>query len=52
VASRYFNPENLAKTMDRVDKLKQILPPGMSLPELTLRFVFSNPSGQHHGWSG
>ncbi len=42
--SRYFNPENLAKTMERVDKLKQILPPGMSLPELALRFVLSHPA--------
>jgi aryl-alcohol dehydrogenase-like predicted oxidoreductase len=42
--SRYFNPENLANTMDRVDKLKQILPAGMSLPELALRFVLSHPA--------
>jgi len=40
--SGYFNPENLANTMDRVDKLKQILPPGMSLPEMALRFVLSH----------
>jgi aryl-alcohol dehydrogenase-like predicted oxidoreductase len=42
--SRYFNPENLAKTMERVDKLRQILPPGMPLPELALRFVLSHPA--------
>src|SRR5207237_76416 len=42
--SGYFNPENLANTMERVDKLKQILPPGMSLPELALRFVLSHPA--------
>src|SRR6266403_4565140 len=42
--SRYFNAENLANTMERVDKLKQILPPGMSLPELALRFVLSHPA--------
>lgn len=41
--SGYFNPENLANTMDRVDKLKQILPAGMSLPEMALRFVLSHP---------
>ncbi len=40
--SRYFNPENLANTMDRVDQLKQILPAGMSLPEMALRFVLSH----------
>jgi hypothetical protein len=27
--SRYFNRENLANTLERVDKLKQILPRGM-----------------------
>jgi len=42
--SRYFNPENLANTLERVDKLKQILPPGMSLPEMALRFVLSHPA--------
>jgi aryl-alcohol dehydrogenase-like predicted oxidoreductase len=42
--SRYFNPKNLANTLLRVDKLKQILPPGMSLPELALRFVLSHPA--------
>ena len=42
--SRYFNPKNLENTMDRVDRLKQILPPGMSLPEMALRFVNSHPA--------
>jgi aryl-alcohol dehydrogenase-like predicted oxidoreductase len=42
--SRYFNPKNLANTLERVEKLKQILPPGMSLPELALRFVLSHPA--------
>jgi aryl-alcohol dehydrogenase-like predicted oxidoreductase len=41
--SGYFNPKNLANTMKRVDKLKEILPPGMSLPEMALRFVLSHP---------
>lgn len=40
--SGYFNPKNLASTMDRVDKLKHILPLGMSLPEMALRFVLSH----------
>jgi len=35
--SRYFNPGNLANTMGRTEKLKQILPPGISLPEMALR---------------
>jgi aryl-alcohol dehydrogenase-like predicted oxidoreductase len=42
--SRYFNPKNLANTLLCVDKLKQILPSGMSLPELALRFVLSHPA--------
>ena len=42
--SGYFNPKNLENTMKRVDKLKQILPPGMSLPEMALRFVLSHPA--------
>jgi len=40
----YFGPENLAKTVKRVDKLKAILPPGMSLPEIALRFILSHPA--------
>lgn len=40
--SGYFNPKNLANTLDRVDKLKQILPAGMPLPEMALRFVLSH----------
>ena len=40
----YFNPKNLAETMDRVDALKAILPVGMSLPELALRFILSEPA--------
>jgi len=39
----YFGPENLAKTVNRVDKLKAILPKGMSLPEMALRFILSHP---------
>jgi aryl-alcohol dehydrogenase-like predicted oxidoreductase len=42
--STYFGPENLTKTVARVDKLKSVLPPEMSLPELALRFVLSNPA--------
>ena len=42
--SRYFNPENLANTLERVTKLKQILPAGMSVPEMALRFVLSHPA--------
>lgn len=42
--SGYFNPENLKNTMERVEKLKEILPDGMSLAEMALRFVLSHPA--------
>ncbi len=41
--ARYFTPENLSPTIERVERLKKILPEGMSLPEMALRFVLSNP---------
>jgi aryl-alcohol dehydrogenase-like predicted oxidoreductase len=40
----YFGPENLPKTIRRVEKLKEILPTGMSLPEMALRFILSHPA--------
>jgi aryl-alcohol dehydrogenase-like predicted oxidoreductase len=40
----YFGPENLAQTIARVDKLKTILPPDMTLPEMALRFILSHPA--------
>jgi len=42
--SLYFGPENLANTMHRVEKLKKILPKGMTLSEMALRFILSNPA--------
>jgi aryl-alcohol dehydrogenase-like predicted oxidoreductase len=41
--STYFCPENLRATLERVDRLKAILPSGMSLPEMALRFILSHP---------
>lgn len=40
----YFGPENLPNTIKRVDKLKEIVPRGMSLPEMALRFILSHPA--------
>jgi aryl-alcohol dehydrogenase-like predicted oxidoreductase len=40
----YFGPENLAKTVERVDKLKKIVPKEISLPEMALRFILSHPA--------
>jgi aryl-alcohol dehydrogenase-like predicted oxidoreductase len=39
----YFGAENLANTVPRVEKVKKDLPPGVSLPEMALRFILSDP---------
>jgi len=39
----YFVPENLNPTIDRVERLKALVPPGMTLPEIALRFILMNP---------
>ena len=39
----YFTPKNLEATVERAAALQSLLPPGMSLPEMALRFVLSNP---------
>jgi aryl-alcohol dehydrogenase-like predicted oxidoreductase len=38
----YFCEENLAPTIDRVDALRADVPPGMTMPDLALRFILSN----------
>jgi len=38
----YFDRENLIPSVARAEALKRILPPGMTLPELALRFILSN----------
>jgi aryl-alcohol dehydrogenase-like predicted oxidoreductase len=40
----YFTPENLAATLPRVDALKQVLPQGLTLPELALRHILQHPA--------
>lgn len=42
--SRYFGAENLARTLERVDKLKQVVPESMTLPEMALRFILGEPA--------
>lgn len=41
--SRYFGPENLQATIPRVEALKALVPEGMTLPEMALRFILSSP---------
>jgi aryl-alcohol dehydrogenase-like predicted oxidoreductase len=40
----YFTPENLRKTLERVERLKPLVPPGGTLPELALRFILHHPA--------
>ncbi len=40
----YFTSENLAASVDRADALKAFLPAGMSMTEMALRFILSNPT--------
>ncbi len=37
----YFTPENLAETLERVERLKDVAPGGMDLAELALRFILA-----------
>jgi len=41
--SGYFGPENLSQTVGRVERLKRVLPHDMTMPEMALRFIVSNP---------
>ena len=41
--NKYFNKGNLKASLEHLDKLKKGVPKGVSLPELALRFILSNP---------
>lgn len=40
----YFVPENLHASVDRADALKPLVPEGMTMPEMALRFILNNPT--------
>ena len=40
----YFVPENLKATLEHVAPLKALVPAGMTLPEMALRFILNNPA--------
>lgn len=42
--SSYFVPENLNASVDRAEALREIIPEGMTMPELALRFILQNPT--------
>ncbi|MFT4153350.1 aldo/keto reductase [Parafilimonas sp.] len=41
--STYFVPENLNTSVDHAEALKPLIPEGMTMPEMALRFILSNP---------
>jgi aryl-alcohol dehydrogenase-like predicted oxidoreductase len=40
----YFVPENLNASVDRAEALRPLIPDGMTMPEMALRFILSNPA--------
>jgi aryl-alcohol dehydrogenase-like predicted oxidoreductase len=40
--STYFVPENLNSSVDHADALRPLIPNGMTMPEMALRFILSN----------
>jgi aryl-alcohol dehydrogenase-like predicted oxidoreductase len=40
----YFGPKNLPRTIERVEKLKTVLSPGLTLPQMALRYILSFPA--------
>ncbi len=40
----YFVPENLAASVDRAEALRPLIPAGMTMPELALRWILENPT--------
>jgi aryl-alcohol dehydrogenase-like predicted oxidoreductase len=42
--ARYFGPENLDQTVERADALKPLVPAGMTLAQLAMRFSISHPA--------
>lgn len=41
--SSYFVPENLNSSVEHADALKPLIPAGMTMAEMALRFIVSNP---------
>lgn len=40
----YFVPENLNASVDRAERLRGLMPEGMTLPEMALRFILNEPA--------
>ncbi len=41
--SSYFVPENLNPSVERAEALRPMIPSGMTMPEMALRFILCNP---------
>ena len=41
--NHYFGPENLKASVARAEALRPFIPAGMTMPEMALRFILSNP---------
>jgi aryl-alcohol dehydrogenase-like predicted oxidoreductase len=39
----YFVPANLKASVERAERLKPLIPPSVSMPEMALRFILNNP---------
>jgi len=39
----YFGTANLKASVERAEALRPLIPPGMTMPDLALRFILSNP---------
>ena len=40
----YFVPENLVSSVEHADALRPLIPKGMTMPEMALRFILNNPA--------
>jgi aryl-alcohol dehydrogenase-like predicted oxidoreductase len=40
----YFNPVNLRESVERAERLRPVVPPNMTMPELALRWVLQEPT--------
>lgn len=42
--STYFVPENLRSSVEHADAVKAVIPDGMDMPEVALKFILQNPT--------
>ncbi len=41
--NNYFSGDNLRESVKRAEALRQLLPPGMTMAEMAMRWILSNP---------